>query len=84
MCDSKLVQTYDFEYIGLLDKITVRLFILSAIVWVIASFVWGQTVGVIVFGVPAAIGGVTHAMYWSVIANIEEKEIQETRVLENA
>ena len=83
-CDSKLVETYDFERAGVLDKITVRLFIFSVVAGLIASYFWGwQLVGVLAFGVPAAVGGITHAMYWSVLSKMEDKEIQETRIFTN-
>jgi len=84
-CESKLVETYDFEYLGLLDKITIRLFIISAIAWMAVSFFWGQTAGIIAFGVPALVGAITHVMYRSVISDIveKEKEIRETRAFVN-
>jgi hypothetical protein len=76
-----LVPTYDFEKTGLLDKITIRLFSLAVVSGALASYFWGyETVGTLVFAVPAVVGAITHVMYWDSLRDAD-KEIQETRFL---
>lgn len=82
-CKSKLVPTYDFERTGILDKITVRLFSLAVASGALAGYFWGyNTVGTLVFAVPAVIGGITHAMYWYSLIGAD-KELQDTRILDS-
>ena len=81
-CDSKLVENYDFERIGFLDKVSIRLFILAAMAWVFAFFFrdW-RLIGTLAYSIPALAGIVAHVMYRSVISDIKENKIQETRML---
>jgi len=80
-CDSKLVVTYNFEYLGMLDKIVMRLIFIAVIAEMIASYFWGwQPVGVLVAIGPALAASVGHIMYRHVITQIGNKEIQETRL----
>ncbi len=80
-CDSKLVETYDFEYLGVLDKIVMRLIFVALIAGMIASYSWGwQPVGVLVFSGPALAAAILHVMYLHVINKIEDKKIKETKI----